>query len=219
MITIGRWLGGRAAALGIAPVLGISPLPGGPIPSGNADGRLTFSSRRGRGRARLCRVTPYQPAAWHDLFVALAGAAAALTGLIFVAVSINLTQILKYRQLPVRALETLAVLGGLLLLAVFVLVPGQSRVALGIEILLLGTVLAASLLYRRLRLPRTAGEPWTWTVVPLAVIMAGTVPMAVAGISLLAAAGGGLYWLVAEIVLGLTGAMTNAWILLVEIQR
>jgi acyl-CoA reductase-like NAD-dependent aldehyde dehydrogenase len=32
-------------------------------------------------------VTPYQPAAWHDLFVAVAGAAAALTGLIFVAVS------------------------------------------------------------------------------------------------------------------------------------
>jgi hypothetical protein len=43
--------------------------------------------------------------------------------------------------------------------------------------------------------------------------------MIVAGISLLAAAGGGLYWLVAEIVLGLTGAMLNAWILLVEIQR
>lgn len=161
----------------------------------------------------------YQPAAWHDLFVALAGAAAALTGLLFVAVSINLTQILKYRTLPVRAMETLSVLGGLLLLAVFVLVPGQGRVALGVEVLVLGTVLAAALLLRRLRLPRNPGEPRTWTVVPLAVILAGTVPMIVAGVSLLAAAGGGLYWLVAEIVLGLTGALTNAWILLVEIQR
>jgi hypothetical protein len=161
----------------------------------------------------------YQQAAWHDLFVALAGAAAALTGLIFVAVSMNLTQILKYRQLPVRAVETLAVLAGLLLLAVFMLVPGQSRVVLGAEILALGTVLAAALLFGRLRLPRVAGEPRTWTVVPVVVILAGTVPMIVAGISLLAAAGGGLYWLVAEIVLGLTGALTNAWILLVEIQR
>jgi modulator of FtsH protease len=176
-------------------------------------------SRRRRGRARLWPVTPYQTAPWHDLFIALAGAAAALTGLIFVAVSINLAQILKYRALPVRAAETLSVLGGLLLLSVFVLVPGQSRVALGIEILLLGLVLAAALLYGRLRLPRTAGEPWTWTVAPLIVILAGTVPMIVAGISLLAAVGGGLYWLVAEVVLGLTGALANAWILLIEIQR
>lgn len=164
-------------------------------------------------------MTPYQPAAWHDLFVAVAGAAAALTGLIFVAVSINLSQILKYRALPVRAAETLSVLVGLLLLAVFVLVPGQSRAALGIEVLLLGLVLAAALLYGRLRLPRTAGEPWLWTVTPLSVILAATVPMIVAGISLLAAAGGGLYWLVAAVILGVTGAMANAWILLVEIQR
>jgi hypothetical protein len=51
----------------------------------------------------------------------------------------------------------------------------------------------AALLYGRLRLPRTAGEPWYWTVAPLSVILTSTVPMVVAGISLLAAAGGGLY--------------------------
>ena len=42
-------------------------------------------------------MTACQPALWHDLFVALAGPAAALAGLISVAVSINLEQILKYR--------------------------------------------------------------------------------------------------------------------------
>jgi hypothetical protein len=59
-------------------------------------------------------MTAYQPALWHDLFVAMAGAAAALAGLIFVAVSISLEQILKYRALPVRAVETLSILLGLL---------------------------------------------------------------------------------------------------------
>jgi hypothetical protein len=31
-------------------------------------------------------VSAYQPEQWHDMFVAMAGAATALTGLIFVAV-------------------------------------------------------------------------------------------------------------------------------------
>ncbi len=43
--------------------------------------------------------------------------------------------------------------------------------------------------------------------------------MIVAGISLLAGAGGGPYWLVAAVVLGIAGALFNAWILLIEIQR
>jgi hypothetical protein len=164
-------------------------------------------------------VTAYQPAPWHDLFAALAGAAAALTGLLFVAVSINQAQILKYRALPVRVAETLSVLGGLLLLAVFMLVPGQSRAVLGIELLALGALLAGGLLGGRLRLSREPDDPWAWTVVPVAVVLAGTVPMIVAGISLLAGAGGGLYWLVAAVVLGMAGALFNAWILLIEIQR
>jgi hypothetical protein len=54
--------------------------------------------------------------------------------------------------------------------------------------------------------------------VPIGVIAAGTLPMIAAGISLIAG-GGGLYWLVAGLVLGFAGAVLNAWILLVEIHR
>jgi modulator of FtsH protease len=153
------------------------------------------------------------------MFVAMAGAAAALTGLIFVAVSINLEQVLKYRALPPRAVETLSILIGLLVLSVFVLIPGQGPAALGAEILALGIVLGAGLLVARIRLPRGAGEPLTWTVVPVVVILAGTLPMAAAGISLLVRGGGGLYWLVAGLILGFVGSVVNAWILLVEIHR
>ena len=93
--------------------------------------------------------------------MASAGAAAALTGLIFVAVSINLAQILADRGLPIRAAETLSILVGLLLLSVFMLVPGQGRVALGIEIGGLGVVLGTVLLVKRIRPPRAPGEPRT----------------------------------------------------------
>ena len=37
---------------------------------------------------------------WSDFGVGVAGATAALTGLLFVAVSINLDRILQYRTLP-----------------------------------------------------------------------------------------------------------------------
>jgi hypothetical protein len=164
-------------------------------------------------------MTAYQPALWHDLFVAMAGAAAALAGLIFVAVSINIERVLKFRALPVRAVETLSVLLGLLLLSVFILVPGQSLTVLGLELLILGTVMAAVLLVRRLRLPRAPDEPLTWTVTPVAVILAGTLPMIAAGISVLVGGGGGLYWLVPELIGGFVGAVMNAYILLVEIHR
>jgi len=164
-------------------------------------------------------MTSYQPDSWHDLFAASAGAAAALTGLIFVAVSINLAQILKDRRLPTRAGETLEVLLGLMFLSVFVLIPGQPRAVLGGEIAGLGLVMAATLVPTRLRVPREANEPRAWSLVPLLVILGSTLPMLVAGISVLAGAGGGLYWLVPELIMGYAGAIINGWILLVEIQR
>jgi len=164
-------------------------------------------------------MTSLQPDQWHDLFIAVAGAAAALTGLIFVAVSINLKQIIEYPGLPHRAVETLAVMTGVLLLSVFVLIPGQSRQALGIETLLLGGIAGGFLLVKRLRMPRKKDDPLVWTAAPLAVVLAGSVPMVAGGISLLADGGGGLYWFAAESMAGFVAVIFNAWILLVEIQR
>jgi hypothetical protein len=46
-----------------------------------------------------------------------------------------------------------------------------------------------------------------------------TVPCTLAGLSLTAHWGGGLYWLVPTALLGIAGAVYNAWVLLVEIVR
>ncbi|HEX3901634.1 MAG TPA: hypothetical protein VH853_02220 [Polyangia bacterium] len=48
-------------------------------------------------------MTAYPTAGWESFFVAEVGAAAALTGLLFVAVSINLSKVLAFPQLPGRA--------------------------------------------------------------------------------------------------------------------
>ena len=78
-------------------------------------------------------MSAYQLDDWADFAVASAGAAAALTGLLFVAVSINLTRILEFPHLPGRAAGTLGMLLTVLLVAVVLLAPGQPRQATGIE--------------------------------------------------------------------------------------
>ena len=164
-------------------------------------------------------MAAYSPDQWSDLFVATAGAAAALTGLLFVAVSINLERILAFRGLPNRALATLVLLLEVTIASIFGLAPGQSTTTLGVELLAIGLIslAAVSLLIRKSFDPthQSAGQmAGNGTVGALA-----TVPFVIAGLSLIAESGGGLYWVLAGIVGAILGGVTNAWVLLVEIHR
>ena len=92
-------------------------------------------------------------AEWSELFVAGAGASAALAGLVFVAVSINLDRILALDGVTNLALCTLALLIGVLITSLFGLIPNQGAKGLGIELLVwsgLLLVLVANLGWRSL---------------------------------------------------------------------
>ena len=78
-------------------------------------------------------MTSYTTEGWGDLFVAAAGAGAVLTGLIFVAVSVNVAAILEADKrsgenfLTGRALEALVALLNVLVISIVGLTPTIPR--------------------------------------------------------------------------------------------
>jgi hypothetical protein len=160
-------------------------------------------------------VIAYDAEAWHDLFVGAAGAAAALDGLLFVAVSINVKEVLATPGLPRLAARALGLLLALLLASILVLAPGQSRLVLGIEVGVLGLVLLVATIVSIMR----SHQRWRWTASALLTALLSTAPMVLGGLSLMLGVGGGLYWILGELVLGFSVAIYYAWVLLIEILR
>jgi hypothetical protein len=157
-------------------------------------------------------------AGWEDFFVAQVGAAAALSGLLFVAVSINLTRILSIPLLPARAAETLLVLMSVLAVASFGLVPGQGRVALGCELGGVGLVVWLASVRTQLQTSRDVNQR-RWLPSRVIGTQASSLPFVVAGVLVASGHDRGLYWIVPGTLASFASGMLNAWVLLVEIQR
>jgi hypothetical protein len=164
-------------------------------------------------------MTSLDPSAWHDFFVGSMGASAALTGLLFVAISINLEQILKFPNLPGRAAGSLGVLVSALVVACCGLVPRQSHVALGLEIAAAGAVVMTQAVWVSLRNHLTAGDTLSWRLERMVTLLLPGTLFFAGGLSLLAQGGGGLYWVFAGTALAFVVSALNAWVLLVEVLR
>ena len=163
----------------------------------------------------------YAPADWVALCAAEVAAAAALTGLVFVSVSINVERIMRYPTLPDRALEAILLFSVVVLTSTLVLVPGQGIALLGIELLLVSVLAWAAVTNIHVRSLR---DPDARRYMPQRIAYAALTELAMlafalAGLTLLLHAGGGLYWLVPATVLALSGAVLSAWVLLIEIIR
>jgi hypothetical protein len=157
---------------------------------------------------------------WGSLFVAEVGASAALAGLLFVAISINLARILQLPGLPGRGLEALALLVTVLVASTLGLVPGQPPWARGAELLGVGLVAWAVLLAIHVQALRVrAGTSTGSRVVRVVVAQAAILPFPGAGLALLLQAAGGLYWLAGGIILCFVVAVIDGWVLLVEVLR
>jgi len=159
-------------------------------------------------------------AGWANFFAAEVGAAATLTGLVVVAVSINLTRILAVPHLPGRAAEGLSTLVNALVLTSLWLMPNQPERVFGGEALAVGIIGCVVPVFFQVR-----GRKTTMHLSPLQkavrVVMNTTAGLlfAAAGLLLLSGGSGGLYAVAVGVIMSLVAGIWNAWVLLVEILR
>src|SRR5260221_3786771 len=155
----------------------------------------------------------------HNFLVAQVRASAALAGLVFLGVSINLTRILSTGSLPEYALQALVLLLAVLVISSLLLAP-QPLTAAGIELLLEGVADTAILVFlvaysRRKIDPRYSGYLWFRAALNLC----ATLPFAIAGVTVLTGNINGLYCILPATRLSIIVAMYDAWVLMIEINR
>jgi hypothetical protein len=157
---------------------------------------------------------------WHDFYVASAGAAAALAGLIIVAMTVNIATILQIPAMPARAASTIASLTLTVVVSISSLIPSQGTRLLGLEILLfsLGALALSVDAAWRMFQHRETTSPGA-LVAKVSVSILQILPFVVGSVLLLANDTAGLHWTAAGIVLVFIGSVLSAWVLLVEILR
>jgi hypothetical protein len=156
--------------------------------------------------------------AWETFAEITGGAAATLTGLLFVAVSIRIEYIARSQELRNRAAQTLCLFGAVLITAVLLTIPGQAYRTLGLELIVLAVITSVSLylLDRRAKINRSS-EPIARVLEVLAPNQITSVLLLVPGILLALGERAGLYVLIVPMLEALVGGIANAWLFLTKI--
>ena len=159
-------------------------------------------------------------AAWSNFFFAEVGASAALVGLIFVAVSINLSKISASPRLVSRGFEALSILLVVLIACSLMLVPDQSNTVIGLELLVIGVIMWVRLTWHNIKDVRQVEPKYRrFAQINFAFDQVTMLPYIAAALSVLTWGTNGLYWLVAATILSFCKALSDAWVLLIEINR
>ena len=158
----------------------------------------------------------YTTAMWLGFGEALAAVAGALTGLLFVAVSVKSDVLAASLSLRSRAAQTLVLFLISVLIAI-VLVAPQPSAALGWELLAVAVVMGMALLILGRRAGHNADQRVPRYIERFSPNTITAVLVGVAGLTFLLKAGGGLYWLIPAVMASLLGGVVNAWLFLVRV--
>lgn len=157
---------------------------------------------------------------WTDFAVVVGGASAALTGLLFVAISINVGTIGRSISLRSRGGQTLVLFAVTLVVSIVLAVPDQGIRALGVELLVVVVIAGAGLLTLDRRAKREAHTPALARTLDLASPNVVTLLLiAAAGVVVLTGHAWGLYLLVPSTVVAIVGGVANAWLFLTQLSE
>ncbi len=152
---------------------------------------------------------------WNDFAVLVGGASGALTGLLFVAVSLSRDPISHNPSLRASAGQTLILLIVPLPVCALLVIPAQAKAALGAELLALALLVAVVILVVSRRGRQPERSRLARLVDRRATSLAVTVLLAAGAVIYWVGDGDGLYWLVPGILVSLITGVLNAWLFLV----
>jgi len=157
----------------------------------------------------------YTATMWTGFGEGLASVSGALAGLLFVALSVKSDVLAGSPNLASRAAQTLVLFMTSVVVAVLLVAP-QPAPALGAELLAAAAVSGVALRILDRRAGHNSRQVVARYIEKFSPNLITAVLVAVAGLTLLLKAGGGLYWLIPAVMTSLLGGVINAWLFLVR---
>jgi hypothetical protein len=149
------------------------------------------------------RPVGYATAVWLSFGEALAAVAGALTGLLFVALSVKSDVLAASLSLSSRAAQTLVLF--------------MTSVLIAVLLVAVAAVSGTALLILDRRAGHSTDQGVARYIERFSPNTITAVLVAVAGLTFLLKVGGGLYWLIPAAVTSLLGGVVNAWLFLVRV--
>jgi hypothetical protein len=161
----------------------------------------------------------YKAAEWHEFFLATAGAAAALAGLVFVAMSINLDVVAHNVTHRGRAVNMLVGFTAVFVISTLALMGGQNHQAVGTEWLVVATAALSVYLYNYLQAAKRGGSKAELRPDRLVMGITSYAAQIVGAVVLILGYVAGLYVAAVGLVVSFALLISGAWLLLVAVQE
>jgi hypothetical protein len=161
----------------------------------------------------------YNAGEWHDFFLMTGGGAAALAGLVFVAMSINLDVVAQDTTHRLRAINMLTGFTAAFMICALVLMGGQSHQAVGAEWLVVASVAAVIYVHNYLRAARSGGRKAALRPDRLVGGVTCYLAEMVGAVVVILGYVAGLYVAAVGLIVSLALMISGAWLLLVAVHE